>query len=51
MPPPLAPDTAAACADRTIALQLLEERGRGAVLVGAAAGIAHRPWSVCPIHR
>jgi len=34
--PPLAPDTAAANAARTIALQMLEERGRGAVLVGVA---------------
>jgi hypothetical protein len=35
MPPP-APDVAAAQAARTIALQMLEERGRGAVLVGVA---------------
>ncbi|MFN9870410.1 MAG: hypothetical protein ACK55E_03110 [Cyanobacteriota bacterium] len=35
MPPP-APDTAASNAARTIALQMLEERGRGAVLVGVA---------------
>jgi hypothetical protein len=35
MPPP-APDIAAASAARTIALQMLEERGRGAVLVGVA---------------
>lgn len=34
--PPLPPDTAAATAARTIALQMLEERGRGAVLVGVA---------------
>ena len=34
LPPP--PDTAAATAARTIALQMLEERGRGAVLVGVA---------------
>ncbi|KEF42161.1 MAG: hypothetical protein ER33_07310 [Cyanobium sp. CACIAM 14] len=33
---PLAPDAAAANAARTIALQMLEERGRGAVLVGVA---------------
>ena len=35
MSPP-APDTAAANAARTIALQMLQERGRGAVLVGVA---------------
>ncbi|TVS01902.1 MAG: hypothetical protein EA413_13450 [Cyanobium sp. PLM2.Bin73] len=35
MPPPV-PDAAAANAARTIALQMLEERGRGAVLVGVA---------------
>lgn len=34
--PPSAPDIAAANAARTIALQMLEERGRGAVLVGVA---------------
>ncbi len=34
--PPSAPDIAAASAARTIALQMLEERGRGAVLVGVA---------------
>ncbi len=34
--PSLAPDAAAANAARTIALQMLEERGRGAVLVGVA---------------
>jgi hypothetical protein len=33
---PLSPDVAAAAAARTIALQMLEERGRGAVLVGVA---------------
>ena len=33
---PSAPDIAAANAARTIALQMLEERGRGAVLVGVA---------------
>jgi hypothetical protein len=33
---PSAPDLAAANAARTIALQMLEERGRGAVLVGVA---------------
>jgi hypothetical protein len=33
---PLAPDLAAANGARTIALQMLEERGRGAVLVGVA---------------
>ena len=33
---PFAPDVAAAAAARTIALQMLEERGRGAVLVGVA---------------
>lgn len=34
--PPSAPDIAAASAARTIALQMMEERGRGAVLVGVA---------------
>jgi len=33
---PFSPDVAAAEAARTIALQMLEERGRGAVLVGVA---------------
>jgi hypothetical protein len=33
---PLSPEAAAAQAARTIALQMLEERGRGAVLVGVA---------------
>ena len=33
---PLGPEAAAANAARTIALQMLEERGRGAVLVGVA---------------
>ena len=35
-PPPDNPDTTAVNAARTIALQMLEERGRGAVLVGVA---------------
>jgi hypothetical protein len=35
-PSPLSPDGAAAKAAGTIALQMLEERGRGAVLVGVA---------------
>jgi len=34
--PPLSPDSSATTAARTIALQMLEERGRGAVLVGVA---------------
>jgi len=34
--PTSSPDLAAAQAARTIALQMLEERGRGAVLVGVA---------------
>ena len=34
--PSTSPDLAAAQAARTIALQMLEERGRGAVLVGVA---------------
>ncbi|MFN9619586.1 MAG: hypothetical protein ACK55X_07745, partial [Synechococcaceae cyanobacterium] len=34
--PPQAVEPAAATAARTIALQMLEERGRGAVLVGVA---------------
>ena len=34
--PSSSPDIAAAKAARTIALQMLEERGRGAVLVGVA---------------
>jgi hypothetical protein len=33
---PLSPDDLASDAARTIALQRLQERGRGAVLVGAA---------------
>ena len=33
---PLSPDDLASDAARTIALQMLQERGRGAVLVGAA---------------
>jgi len=38
MPPP-APDTAAANAARNIALQMHQERGRGAVLVGGVARV------------
>lgn len=44
MPPP-APDTAAANAARTIALQMLQERGRGAVLVGWPGSMP--PLSTC----
>lgn len=43
---PSDPSTVAvAQAAQQIALQMLEERGRGAVLVGVAGWM--RPWSIC----